>query len=136
MCSKVNIIINEYNNIMAKNDFNNFPEDFTLNSCMNIITNKQKEMSLKVRKDFYEKIMNSVNECHSKVTLEFPHNYWPVHKKEITIELLEIFGELTIKNINKKAGSSSEVLVSLSGQEIHESNGNITNIIIKFMNDE
>ncbi len=109
-----------------------FPEDFTLANLMSIIEKKQQEMTLTVRQNFYEKIKESADSCQTEVKLEFPPNHWPVHKKVIAEELLNIFGEITTVTHNKRTNSTAYVPIS----EAQNIPSNIHNIIIKFMNED
>ena len=83
-----------------------FPEDFTLAKCMKIIEENQISMTLKVRKNFHEQIMEAVQNCEPYVELVFPPNHWPLHKTKITKELLEIFGEIETVTHNKKSNAT------------------------------
>jgi hypothetical protein len=99
---------------------------------MKIIETNQKEMTLTVRKDFYEKIMAAVNSCQPFVKLDFPSNHWPVHKKLIAVELLDIFGEITTFTYNKRSNSTASVPVV----EASSIPSNVDSLMIKFTNED
>ena len=108
-----------------------FPEDFTLAKCMKIIEENQKEMTVNVRKQFHEHILQAVNDCEPSVKLDFPKNHWPLYKTMITGELLDIFGEVETITYNKKTNS----IVSNPISEAVNISKNIDSIIIRFMNE-
>ena len=108
-----------------------FPEDFTLVKCMKIIEENQKEMTVNVRKEFHENILQAVNDCEPSVKLDFPKNLWPLYKTMITGELLDIFGEVETITHNMKTNS----IVSNPITEAENISKNIDSIVIRFMHE-
>ncbi len=108
-----------------------FPEGFGMQECLSIIETKQQEMTLKVRREFYESIMFAVNSCQPFVKLTFPKNHRPVYKKLITEELLDRFGPIETETYNRRSNSTATVpITNVSGLS-----SNIDSIIIRFLNE-
>jgi hypothetical protein len=81
-----------------------FPKDFNLATCMNIISQNQTILIKDVREVFYKKVMESVKNCAKSVELDFPNNLWVEYRVIITKELLSKFGEInvvTLQDANK-----------------------------------
>ncbi len=108
-----------------------FPEDFTHAKCMKIIEDNQKTMTVTVRKEFHDRIMEAANECDPSVKLDFPKNHWPLYKTMITTELLDIFGEIETITHNKKTNSIASIPIT----EAENISKSIDSIVIRFMNE-
>jgi ABC-type transport system substrate-binding protein len=106
-----------------------FPEDFTFARCMKIIEENQRVMTNNVRKQFYDEIMKAVTDCAPFVKLSFPKNHWPIHKIQITSELLEIFKEIETITHNQKTNST----VSTPITDATNVSKSIDSLVIRFM---
>lgn len=80
-----------------------FPDEFGKVYCFKKLTENQKNLMKQTRKEFYETILKAVQECSKTVRLNFSEMLWTEHRIDITCELLEKFGEVTIYAKNGKA---------------------------------
>ena len=106
-----------------------FPDDLDLKSCNDKLIENQFELSRVVRKNFYDNIKKSINDCERSVQLKFPDKLWIEHRNEIIKELLERFGKLKLSTV----GSAHTVLKMVNNKEDIPQNVNI--IIIEFIRD-
>jgi len=77
-----------------------FPEELNRGNCMEQLKKNQAGIIKDVRKDFYEQILQSINNSDKAVTLEYPSNLWPENRLVITKELLARFGVLKVSTPN------------------------------------
>ncbi len=73
-----------------------FPEDFNLERCVEIISTNQTDLIKSVRETFYKTAMSATESCEKSVELKFPEKLWPENKVDITKELLDRFGDISV----------------------------------------
>lgn len=83
-------------------EFDDFPTDCTLKTCTDIISAKQKVLIKDVRRKFFNKICESVEDCSRSVELVFPENLWGDYRIKVTSELMERFGSIDISSERSK----------------------------------
>ena len=100
---------------MADTDFEEFPEDITLQKCLTIIENNQAVLIVDTRKEFTQNIRDASESCEKKVNLEFSHKLWSDNRVKIAKELLERFGEIKVYmrqnkfTVNKTVSDENEI---------------------------
>jgi len=75
---------------------NNFPDEFNRGSCMKELKKNQSGIILEVRKEFYEKALESIKRSDRVVSFDFPDKLWQENRLKITKELLGRFGILKV----------------------------------------
>ncbi len=75
-----------------------FPDDINFRTCLINMKNNQANIIRQIRKDFYNKIIEAVKQCHKELTLQFPDNLWCENRKILAIELLDRFKALRVKS--------------------------------------
>lgn len=73
-----------------------FPVDINRQSCMMVLERNQLQLIKETREKFTEIIKKALENCDKSVTLNFNKRLWQNHRKTITIELLQRFGDFTI----------------------------------------
>lgn len=77
-----------------------FPDVFNRKVCNETMEKNQSELIKKVRNEFHQSVLNTINDCDSVATLEFPEKLWHVHRVTLIKELLERFGKVKIQTSN------------------------------------
>ena len=77
-----------------------FPDTFNRKRCNDIMTTNQLILIKDVRKQFFDIVKASLEECSPQVTLDFPEKLWHEHKLTLIKELLERFGKIKIQTSN------------------------------------
>ena len=109
----------------------NYPEDFTLNNCIDTIYQNQAELVLQVRKTFYESITEAANSSDSTVKIDFPEIMWQNNRNVLTIELLDKFGDIEVNKHNRRHNITSTIPVN----DVENVPDQIDGILITLMND-
>ncbi|ARF09620.1 hypothetical protein Indivirus_1_243 [Indivirus ILV1] len=79
---------------------NQFPEDFNRKVCNDTMEKNQNELVKVIRQNFHKKVSETITDCESVATLEFPSKLWHCHRITIIKELLERFGKVRIQVAN------------------------------------
>jgi hypothetical protein len=74
-----------------------FPESFNRATCLDIMEKCQADLLRTIRKEFFDKITTSVQECSTYVVLEFPDKLWNEHRVTLIKELLHKFGKMRVE---------------------------------------
>jgi hypothetical protein len=78
-----------------------FPDDFHRKPCERELERNQLELLRKTRYDFYQTYVRARGECERSIKFMFPKKLWHSHRKTITIEILERFGEIKVTNCSE-----------------------------------
>lgn len=91
-----------------------FPDNFTRQTCMDIMKTSQSQFLKTIRQTFYDNINNSVQECSQLITLEFPDKLWNEHRKTLIRELVERFGKLRVEVISTNNPNLAKPIVTIT----------------------
>ena len=78
-----------------------FPDFINSENCSKILEKNQLEYVKKIRKLFSDKILHAIEDLRDNVVLEFTTNIWYENRVAICEELLDRFGSLEIKTIQR-----------------------------------
>lgn len=79
---------------------NQFPNEFNRKVCNDTMTKNQDELIKTIRKQFHEQVLETISNCDSIASLEFPQKLWHCHRVTIISELLERFGKVRVQTAN------------------------------------
>jgi len=78
-----------------------FPDFINSENCYKILEKNQLEYVKQVRKSFCDKILWAIENLHENILLEFTPNIWYDNRVMLCKELLDRFGSVEIKTIQR-----------------------------------
>lgn len=78
-----------------------FPEDFHRSICEKELDENQKELLRNTRAELYETYQKAKQDCEQVLVLTFPKKLWHIHRRTLTVEILDRFGDIKVTNCNE-----------------------------------
>ena len=92
-----------------------FPDHINRETCMKTLEKNQYALILLTREKFTNAIEHALANSDKTIVLTFDDKLWPEHRKTITMELLDRFGEFACTTAN---GSYSTTKTTSNEEEI------------------
>jgi hypothetical protein len=90
----------------------------------------QEQLIKDVRKQFYDTIQKSVQECSQISTLEFPDKLWQQHRITLIKEIIVLFGKIKVQSVSINHDRTLQITNS------NDIPNNAKKIIIEFIKDD
>ena len=85
----------------------NFPDSINRIQSRKELKDYQTLLTKKTRELFTDHIRKATTECEQGVILRFDNRLWDIHKKRITIELLQKYGKIEVDSPREEYGAAN-----------------------------